>query len=327
MAPPAVRAVEVEDVSPAGASRGGQHRSAKYVAAITGALGLLGVSAGVYAKGERRGAAPVGPSNFHTEPVEAFTFEQFVTKFERSYVAGSEEYARREAIFQESVVEVAAINKRNAERGDFWTAGPSPLMDLTAAELRSMRGYRRHEARAQPSPTMSKATRLRVDPPSQGGLAGMQLANLSRSPVVRNQGGCGSCWTFASAESMEAYILKDDASLAPADVKLAERAILDCVVNEHNCGGTGGCMGATMELAFNFTRDNGIPTEQALPYVDDDGTCAQDSTTGAWPGQRLVYVDGYNQLPKNDHGGGSALLWALLDGPVTVAVAADAWNF
>ena len=41
---------------------------------------------------------------------------------------------------------------------------------------------------------------------------------------------------------------------------------MDCVKNPHECGGTGGCEGATMELAFNLTRDMGIPLESDLPY-------------------------------------------------------------
>merc|ERR1711988_488395 len=86
---------------------------------------------------------------------------------------------------------------------------------------------------------------------------------------VKNQGGCGSCWAFSATETMEsAYQVATGKLLV-----LAPQTYVNCVKNPHSCGGTGGCEGATMELAFNLTADTGIALESDIPYRGRDETC------------------------------------------------------
>merc|ERR1712232_271030 len=66
---------------------------------------------------------------------------------------------------------------------------------------------------------------------------------------VKNQGGCGSCWAFASTESVESAYVRATGTL----VELAPQAYVSCMKNPNGCGGTGGCEGAIAELAFNYT--------------------------------------------------------------------------
>lgn len=50
--------------------------------------------------------------------------------------------------------------------------------------------------------------------------------------------------------------------------ELSEQFILDCTPNPKSCGGTGGCMGGTGELAYNRLKElNGIPSEWTYPYI------------------------------------------------------------
>lgn len=58
---------------------------------------------------------------------------------------------------------------------------------------------------------------------------------------VKNQGGCGSCWAFSTAETIESRI----AVLTGKLEVLAPQEFVDCVENPNQCGGTGGCEGAT----------------------------------------------------------------------------------
>jgi len=126
---------------------------------------------------------------------------------------------------------------------------------------------------------------------------------------VKNQGGCGSCWAFSATEVVESHY-----AIATGDLlKLAPQAFVNCVQNPQQCGGTGGCEGATMELAFNLTATMGMPLESDLPYRGRDATCT--SYTAAVKGT------GYVKNPEND---ADALETAIATkGPMSVTVAAN----
>merc|ERR1712187_1057877 len=126
---------------------------------------------------------------------------------------------------------------------------------------------------------------------------------------AKNQGGCGSCWTFAATEVLESHLAIATGKL----MELAPQTFVDCVKNPNECGGSGGCEGATAELAFNYTRDFGIALEKDLPYQARDMQCPKYKAAAKGTG--------YVHLPTND---ADALETALATkGPVAVSVAAN----
>merc|ERR1711933_677796 len=99
-------------------------------------------------------------------------------------------------------------------------------------------------------------------------------------------------------------------------LKLSPQAYVSCVQNPERCGGSGGCGGATAELAFNLTATVGVPLESEVPYKGRNGVCQQY--------QPAVKVDGFVKLPSND---AAALESAVATkGPVAVTVAAMPWQ-
>ena len=59
--------------------------------------------------------------------------------------------------------------------------------------------------------------------------------------------------------------------------ELSEQQFVSCVQDPDECGGTGGCAGATMELAFEYAMGNGLVTEWNTPYTSyngADGACS-----------------------------------------------------
>ena len=78
---------------------------------------------------------------------------------------------------------------------------------------------------------------------------------------VKDQGYCGSCWTFAATECLESHVAISTGTL----FTLSEQQFVSCVENPDQCGGTGGCSGATMELAFEYAMENGLFTEWTYP--------------------------------------------------------------
>merc|ERR1719352_942586 len=85
---------------------------------------------------------------------------------------------------------------------------------------------------------------------------------LGEGAQHRSQGQCGSCWAISSAEAVEAQLKR-----AGHNVQVSAQALVDCVPNPQHCGGTGGCDGATSELAYQFMQEHGIPLESELPYL------------------------------------------------------------
>lgn len=95
-----------------------------------------------------RGQAPAHIRKGVREPTnDAYTFHDFVRVFGRPYAEGSAEYVRRAAVFDNSMLQITALNSR-ANRS--WTAGPRPFMDWTSAERSErLHGYEPARSRRQ----------------------------------------------------------------------------------------------------------------------------------------------------------------------------------
>lgn len=88
---------------------------------------------------------------------------------------------------------------------------------------------------------------------------------------VRDQGGCGSCWAFSAVGVTEpAYnIYSKNPNL---DLDLSEEYLVS------DCSNAGNCCGGWHNEALKYIRNNGIPDENCMPYVDGpDCTCSDDT--------------------------------------------------
>ena len=131
---------------------------------------------------------------------------------------------------------------------------------------------------------------------------------------VKDQGGCGGCWSFSAAETLESNVAINTGKL----FVFSEQEILACTPNPNQCGGTGGCSGATQELAFAYIQTAGITTEAQWPYTMQSGTC---DWTGKTP---VANVTGWAELPVNNY---TALMNAVVSiGPIAISGAAEPWQ-
>jgi len=280
-----------------------------------------------------------GQAELHPDPAGAVEekFIAFVQEHGRAYGLGSKEYNMRLAHFKERL---AAVEAQNRQPGRSWTAAVNLLADHTPEELAMLRGYRRSaraSARASSLAFTSETVRkVDVNSLPENFTWREKLASMAD---VRDQGACGSCWAIASTTVLRAH-----AELYQQDRSFSTQQIVECTPNPQQCGGTGGCKGATAELAMDYASRSNLVTEEEHTYKASDTKCpaqmrppTPNLRSGSQHGVSLPQVlqstkggntfgmTGSQKLPENLV---APLLLAVYEkGPVVVSVAAtDGWS-
>lgn len=238
----------------------------------------------------------------------SYTFEKYTAEFGKNYTTAAEAQRRRN-IFEQNLARIIAHNKDTTKT---WKEGVNSMTDWTEEEFQSMLGYDRHQAKPLVVPNYVSNVNVKDLPPSK------DWRDSKCVTAVKNQGGCGSCWSFGAAETLESYVCLKSGNL----MVLSEQNILDCTPNPQKCGGTGGCGGATAQLAYDSIRDHdGIELESTYPYVSGSGRnfpCKYNAS------RAVAQVTGYEQIPSNKY---DPLMDIVANrGPVSISVAANRWG-
>ena len=134
---------------------------------------------------------------------------------------------------------------------------------------------------------------------------------------VKDQGACGSCYSFSSTGALEGIHAITTGNL----VSFSEQQIVDC---DNGLTKAHGCNGGLMDQVFSYiSQSGGLCTEQDYPYVSGTtktaGTCQK--TCKLVSGSKISkYTD---VTPNSD----TAMMTALAQQPISVAIEADQKEF
>jgi len=136
---------------------------------------------------------------------------------------------------------------------------------------------------------------------------------------VKDQGQCGSCWSFSTTGALEGVYFNKYKSLQ----SFSEQQLVDCD-NRRNGGKDMGCSGGLMDNAFSWiSKHGGLCSELDYPYVSgttkETGTC-QNGCAVVKNSRISSFVD---VKPSSDE----EMMKALSLNPVSIAIQADQREF
>jgi len=243
-------------------------------------------------------ASLVGASD---EPSKShLAFKDFVAKYMRVYDNAEEEHRR----FQIFEANYKLIVNQNALQQSF-TLAVNEFADQSPSEF--------HSTRLGLGPAPDKKIwgslpYLGLDLYSDKSLpASVDWVAQGAVTALKNQGSCGSCWSFSATGALEGAWQIATGNL----VALSEQQLVDCSTANSGCGG------GDMDLAFAFLKNQGVCSESSYPYKMKAGTCGASNCTVAIPKGSVM---GYFDVPVDNT---SALMEAVAQQPVSVAIEAD----
>ncbi|PSS26028.1 Cysteine protease [Actinidia chinensis var. chinensis] len=194
-------------------------------------------------------------------------FRLFKRRFGKSY-ATQEDHDYRFSVFKTNL-----RRARHHQRLDPSAVhGVTQFSDLTPAEFRRNHlGLKRLRFPAD----ANKAPIL----PTEDLPADFDWRDHGAVASVKNQGSCGSCWSFSTTGALEGANFLATGKL----VSLSEQQLVDC---DHECDPEepgscdSGCNGGLMNSALEYTlKAGGLMREEDYPYSGTDrGTCKFDKT-------------------------------------------------
>ncbi len=137
-------------------------------------------------------------------------------------------------------------------------------------------------------------------------------------PPAKNQGGCGSCWAFATVGPLECLIrLKDDSM-----VDLSEQWLVSCNQNGYGCEGGGFVCHQYHVWQVDPCDSTGAVLESDFPYVESEVPC-NCPYTHPYLGEYWNYIGSGGGTPSV-----SAMKQAIIEyGPISVSInATDAFE-
>jgi cathepsin L len=238
---------------------------------------------------------------FVSESTYQENFVSWMQKYDKSYAP--EEFFYRYNTFK---INYDFVEKHNA--GNYtWTVELNKFADLSSAEFKNIYlGYKPELRRGERQVTLDD---LRVGAYPSGSL---DWTTKGAVTGIKDQGQCGSCWSFSTTGAVEGIVAIKHGQLTP----LSEQQLMDCSYSYGNLA----CNGGLMDNAFKYVMANGLCTEAAYPYTAKSSLDCKASSCSVSANSKIT---GYTDVKSTE-----ANLGAAVDmQPISVAIEADQSGF
>ena len=242
-------------------------------------------------------------SSFSNDKDEWKQFINFQERFSKRY-ENIQELETRFQIFRTNLLNIILHNLDHTQN---FTMGINQFTDLTPQEFKDQYvGSLKVEVGGYGCKSFS----------SDSSSAPSSLDWRSKSAVtsIKDQGQCGSCWTFSATGAVEGAWAISKGQL----VDLSEQELVDCATGVSY--GSHGCSGGQMDGAFKFIMENGQCALSAYPYTSGvtktGGSCQKCSA--------VVDISSCSDVKSNDQ---VSLKAAVAQQPVAIAIEADTRYF
>lgn len=224
-------------------------------------------------------------------------FHSFLNTYEKNYT--TPELLQRYDTFKTNL---DTINEHNAKNLS-WTMGVNQFTDWTPMEFSAW--VKRGSGGGFVNVKKEKKFPEELETPQCDSVDWVEEGAVT---PVKNQGNCGSCWSFSTTGAIEGAWF-----LAGHDLtSLSEQELVDCDKTDS------GCNGGLMDYAFEWVEDNGLCTEDDYPYTAKRAWRCQKGSC-----QKAASISSYQDVTPGETG----LKAAVCKQPVSVAIEADQASF
>jgi C1A family cysteine protease len=211
-----------------------------------------------------------------------------------------EEHTMRAQIF---ATNLAFIQDENT-KGHGYELGVGPFTDLTNEEFAATMTTKFERTTPRNEVYLPTPMKLHGDSTADS----VDWRTSGAVTPVKNQGKCGSCWSFSTTGSIEGANQIAGNTL----ISLSEQQLVDCAGKYGNKG----CQGGSMDTAMTYVKTNGgLDTEEDYQYQGVNQQCDKSKE-----GKHAATVSGHKDVPQNNP---TQLAAAVAKGPVSIAIEAD----